>query len=34
MRLIITANGHPEERPLADEQEWAAVLKEHFGVVL
>jgi N-hydroxyarylamine O-acetyltransferase len=34
MRLIITRNGEREERVLTDEEEYAAVLRERFGVVL
>lgn len=34
MRLIVSISGNREERALADEQEYAAVLKERFGIVL
>jgi N-hydroxyarylamine O-acetyltransferase len=34
LRLIITQNGVREEHPLADESEFHAALKEHFGVEL
>lgn len=34
MKLIITANGGREERLLADEAEYRAVLEEHFGIAL
>ncbi len=34
MRLIVSTRGNREERALADEQEYAAVLKERFGIVL
>jgi len=33
-RLIISTSDNREERALADEQEYAAVLKERFGIVL
>jgi N-hydroxyarylamine O-acetyltransferase len=34
MRLIISMNGERQERVLTDEEEYAAVLRERFGVVL
>jgi len=34
MRLIITRNGERQERALANEDEYAAMLRERFGVVL
>jgi N-hydroxyarylamine O-acetyltransferase len=34
MRLIITRNGERQERLLTNEEEYAAMLREHFGVVL
>ncbi len=34
MRLITTAGGERRERGLASEAEYAAALREHFGVVL
>jgi N-hydroxyarylamine O-acetyltransferase len=34
MRLIVTRNGEREERVLTDEVEYAAILRERFGVVL
>jgi len=33
-RLILTINGQRTERPLASREEYHALLKEHFGVVL
>ena len=33
-RLIITTNGHREERLVPDREEYQALLREHFGVVL
>ena len=33
-RLIVTMNGQREERPVPDREEYQALLKEHFGVVL
>src|SRR5688572_18962665 len=33
-RLIVTTNGQREERPVSDQAEYQALLKEHFGVVL
>lgn len=33
-RLILTSNGLREERPIAGSEEYHALLKEHFGVVL
>ena len=32
--LILTSNGTREKRPLADQEEYQALLKEHFGVEL
>ncbi len=34
LRLIITRNGEREERTLANEEEFASVLREHFGISL
>jgi N-hydroxyarylamine O-acetyltransferase len=34
MRLIITRNGEREERELTDEEEYAATLRERFGITL
>jgi hypothetical protein len=34
MRFITTENGQRRERELADEQEYAAILREHFGIVM
>jgi N-hydroxyarylamine O-acetyltransferase len=34
MRLIITRKGEREERELTDEEEYAATLRERFGVAL
>jgi PHD/YefM family antitoxin component YafN of YafNO toxin-antitoxin module len=34
MRLIITRNGERQERVLTNEEEYAAMLREHFGVIL
>lgn len=34
MRLIITRNGERQERTLKNEEEYAAVLREYFGVAL
>jgi len=34
MRLIITRNGERQERALANEEEYAALLRELFGIVL
>ena len=34
LRLITTENGKRQERMLADEQEYAKVLKQHFGLVM
>ncbi|MCI0391825.1 MAG: arylamine N-acetyltransferase [Acidobacteria bacterium] len=34
MYLIITRNGERQERSLANEEEYAAMLREHFGIVL
>ncbi len=34
MRLITTRNGDRQERVLADEEEYAAILREHFGITL
>jgi N-hydroxyarylamine O-acetyltransferase len=34
MRLIVTRNGERQERTLANEEEYAATLREHFGVAL
>jgi N-hydroxyarylamine O-acetyltransferase len=34
MRLIITRNGERQERELANEEEYAAMLRERFGVIL
>ena len=34
MRLIITRNGERQERELANEEEYAAMLRELFGIVL
>ena len=33
-RLIVTTNGQPAEQPVANDTEYQALLKEHFGVVL
>ena len=33
-RIIITMNGQREETPIANDEEYHALLKEHFGVVL
>ena len=33
-RLIVTTNGQRTERPVANDEEYHALLKEHFGVVL
>ena len=33
-RLIITVNGQREDQPIANQEEYQAVLKEYFGVVL
>lgn len=32
--LIVTTNGRREKRPLADKEEYQALLKEHFGIEL
>jgi N-hydroxyarylamine O-acetyltransferase len=32
MKLIVTRDGHREERTLADDQEYAEVLRERFGI--
>jgi N-hydroxyarylamine O-acetyltransferase len=34
MRLITTRNGERQERALANEEEYAAMLREHFGIAL
>lgn len=34
MRLIETARGHKTERALADDTQWRAALREHFGIEL
>jgi N-hydroxyarylamine O-acetyltransferase len=34
MRLITTGNGERQERVLANEEEYAAILREHFGIIL
>ncbi len=34
LRLITSINGQREERDLADEQEWQAILREQFDIVL
>ena len=34
LNLIITTNGHREERMLASEEEWRAALQKYFGIVL
>jgi N-hydroxyarylamine O-acetyltransferase len=34
MKLVITRSGHKEERLLASDEEWRAVLREYFAVVL
>ncbi|HZQ25864.1 MAG TPA: arylamine N-acetyltransferase [Terriglobales bacterium] len=34
MKLIVTKNGRKEERIVETEEEWRALLKEHFNVVL
>ena len=34
MRLITSKNGAKEERTLANQEEYAAVLREHFGILL
>ena len=34
MRLIVTRNGHGEEKALASEEEWDRALQEHFGIRL
>jgi N-hydroxyarylamine O-acetyltransferase len=33
MKFIITSNGHREERVLKSEQERAALLQGHFGII-
>jgi len=32
MRLIITRNGERQERELTDDEEYAATLRERFGI--
>jgi N-hydroxyarylamine O-acetyltransferase len=34
MRLIITRNGERQERALANEEEYEAILRERFGITL
>lgn len=34
MRLIVTIHGEKQERELASSEEWAAALREHFGIEL
>jgi N-hydroxyarylamine O-acetyltransferase len=34
MRLITSQNGAKEERTLANQEEYAAILREHFGILL
>jgi N-hydroxyarylamine O-acetyltransferase len=34
MRLITIRNGERQERVLASEEEYAAILREHFGITL
>jgi arylamine N-acetyltransferase len=34
MRLIISRNGERQERALKNEEEYATVLREHFGAAL
>jgi N-hydroxyarylamine O-acetyltransferase len=34
MKLIITRNGVRDERPIASQEEWNKLLREHFGMVL
>lgn len=34
MKLIVTRNGHREEKMLSSEEEWAEVLQQYFGVKL
>lgn len=34
MKLIVTRNGSREERVLRSQEEWNALLREHFGIVL
>jgi N-hydroxyarylamine O-acetyltransferase len=34
LRLIITRNGERQERVLANEEEYVAILREHFGITL
>ena len=33
-RLIVTERGERQERPLSGEDDYAAALREHFGIVL
>jgi N-hydroxyarylamine O-acetyltransferase len=34
LKLILTRNGHREEKMLSSENEWSNVLRQHFGITL